>query len=125
MPTWRTHPCKLSQEEIIRKLCCWRSRASWTGLRFYWRGMDVSSTNKRMPQMEESRTTFYRLLESGRWLRLRLTSSEAITSNAGAMTTVSLDPNANNGLFANCASVLVRPDGYLAHVCPEGDVQAV
>ena len=87
-------------------------------------------SRQRLPDVElvlkdGSRTTFYRLLESGRWLRLRLTSNEAITSNAGAMTTVSLDPNVNNGLFANCGSVLVCPDGYLAHVCPEGDVQAV
>jgi aromatic ring hydroxylase-like protein len=70
-----------------------------------------------------SRTTLYLLLEEGRWLRLHLTSHEAITSNAGAMTTVTLAPSANDGLFANLASVLVRPDGYLALVCPAGDAR--
>ena len=34
------------------------------------------------------------------------------------ITNVNLAPGANDGLLANFASVLVRPDGYLAHVQP-------
>jgi aromatic ring hydroxylase-like protein len=72
-------------------------------------------------RQDGSRTTLYRLLEDGRRVRLQLASDEAIASNAGAMTIVALAPGANEGLFANLTSVLVRPDGHLAHVRPATD----
>jgi 2-polyprenyl-6-methoxyphenol hydroxylase-like FAD-dependent oxidoreductase len=85
-------------------------------------------SGQRLPDMDlslkdGSRTTLYRFLEDGRWVRLQLTSDEKETSNAGAitsvkLTSVNLAPGANVGLFANFDSVLVRPDGYLAHVYP-------
>ena len=68
-----------------------------------------------------SRTTLYRLLEHGRWVRLQIASDEAVISDA--MTVVALAPGANEGLFANFASVLVRPDGHLAHVRPAADAR--
>jgi len=85
-------------------------------------------SGQRLPDMElvlqdGSRTTLYRLLEGGRWVRLQFASDAAINSDA-AMTIVALAPGANDGLFANFASVLVRPDGYLAHVRPADDAHA-
>jgi 2-polyprenyl-6-methoxyphenol hydroxylase-like FAD-dependent oxidoreductase len=68
-----------------------------------------------------SRATLYRLLENGRWARLQLGSDESVT--ADAMTVVALAPDANEGLFASFASLLVRPDGYLAHVRPPADAR--
>jgi hypothetical protein len=67
--------------------------------------------DKELVRQDGSRTTLYRLLEDGRWVRLQLASDETIASNAGAMIIVALAPGANDGLFANLASVLVRPDG--------------
>jgi len=80
----------------------------------------------RLPDMElvlqdGSRTTLYRLLENGRWVRLQLASDEAVISDP--MTVVALAPGANDRLFASFASVLVRPDGYLAHVRPAADAR--
>jgi hypothetical protein len=67
-----------------------------------------------------SRTTLYRLLENGRWVRLQLASDTAVASDAAAV--VALASGANEGL-AGFASVLVRPDGYLAHVRPTADAR--
>jgi 2-polyprenyl-6-methoxyphenol hydroxylase-like FAD-dependent oxidoreductase len=64
-----------------------------------------------------SRTALYRFLEDGRWVLLQLAPDKG-TSSGGWMRTVTLGTGANNGLLANFASVLVRPDGYLAHVRP-------
>jgi 2-polyprenyl-6-methoxyphenol hydroxylase-like FAD-dependent oxidoreductase len=79
--------------------------------------------DKELVRQDGTRTTLYRLLEDGRWVRLQLASDEMIASNAGAMTIVALAPGANDGLFANLASVLVRPDGHLAHVRPATDAR--
>ena len=65
-----------------------------------------------------SRTALYRLLEDGRWVRLQLAPDEGAPSDMDAMTTIHLALGANDGLLANFASVLVRPDGHLAHVRP-------
>jgi len=70
---------------------------------------------------DRSRTTLYRLLENGRWVRLQLTSDAAVISDA--VTVVALGPGANEGMFASFISVLVRPDGYLAHVRPAADAR--
>ena len=64
-----------------------------------------------------SRTSLYRFFEDGRWVRLQLADT-GISSDAEWITSVNLAPGANDGLLANFASVLVRPDGYLAHVQP-------
>jgi 2-polyprenyl-6-methoxyphenol hydroxylase-like FAD-dependent oxidoreductase len=79
-------------------------------------------SGQRLPDMDlmqkdGSRTTLYRYLEDGRWIQLQSTSAE-ISSNAGAIVRVDLAPDADEGLLADFASVLVRPDGYLAHVRP-------
>ena len=83
-------------------------------------------SGQRLPDRElvlqdGSRTTLYRLLENGRWVRLQLASDEAVISDV--MTVVALAPGANEGLFVNFTSVLVRPDGYLAHVRPAADAR--
>jgi 2-polyprenyl-6-methoxyphenol hydroxylase-like FAD-dependent oxidoreductase len=65
-----------------------------------------------------SRTELYRLLEDGRWVRLQLAPDEGSPLDMDAMTTIHLALGANDGLLANFASVLVRPDGHLAHVRP-------
>ena len=67
-----------------------------------------------------SRTTLYRLLESGRWVQLHLTPNAEAPSDLGTVTVVNLASGGNDGLLANFGSVLVRPDGYLAHVRPYG-----
>lgn len=68
-----------------------------------------------------SRTTLYRLLEHGRWVRLQLTPDAAVVSDA--VTVVALARGAETGMFASFASVLVRPDGHLAHVRPAADAR--
>jgi hypothetical protein len=73
--------------------------------------------------IDGSRTTLYRLLEDARWVRLQFGSDEAGTPHAFAITDVNLAPHANDGLLANFASVLVRPDGYLADVRPAADAR--
>jgi hypothetical protein len=89
-----------------------------------WEHRDGVS-GQRLPDMElvlrdRSRTTLYRLLENGRWVRLQL-ASDAVVSDA--VTVVALAPSANEGMFASFISVLVRPDGYLAHVRPAADAR--
>jgi len=77
--------------------------------------------DKELVLQDGTRTTLYRHLEYGRWVRLQLASDEAVTSDA--TTVVALAPGANEGLFASFASVLARPDGYLAHVRPAADAR--
>ena len=71
-----------------------------------------------------SRTALYRFLEDGRWVRLQRVPDRETLSNAKWITSVNLAPEGNDGLLANFASVLVRPDGYLAHVRPAHDASA-
>jgi FAD binding domain len=80
-------------------------------------------SGQRLPDMDlalkdGSRTTLYRLLEDGRWARLQFNSDQGISSDADTINQVDLEPAANHAPFAGFASVLVRPDGYLAHVRP-------
>jgi hypothetical protein len=83
-------------------------------------------SGQRIPDRElvledGSRTMLYRLLENGRWARLQLAADEAVISDA--MTVVALAPDSDTGMFTSLASVLVRPDGYLAHVRSAVDVR--
>ena len=84
-------------------------------------------SGQRLPDLDlvledGSRTALYRLLEDGRWARLQRAPDGATLSKAKWITSVNLAPEGNDGLLASFASVLVRPDGYLAHVRPaEGD----
>jgi hypothetical protein len=80
-------------------------------------------SGQRLPDMDlvladGSRKTLYRFLEDGRWVRLQAVPDEQTTSDAAWIKSINLAPGANHGLFADFASVLVRPDGYLAHVRP-------
>ena len=80
-------------------------------------------SGQRLPDVDlvledGSRTALYRFLEDGRWVRLQGATDKATLSNAEWITSVNLAPEGNDGLLANFASVLVRPDGYLAHVRP-------
>ena len=59
----------------------------------------------------------YRFLEDGRWVLLQLAPDKG-TSSPEWTRTVNLGTGAKTGLLSNFASVLVRPDGYLAHVRP-------
>jgi hypothetical protein len=65
-----------------------------------------------------SRTALYRFLEDGRWVRLQGATDKETLSNGERITSVNLAPEGNDRLLATFASVLVRPDGYLAHVRP-------
>jgi 2-polyprenyl-6-methoxyphenol hydroxylase-like FAD-dependent oxidoreductase len=84
-------------------------------------------SGQRLPDMDlvledGSRTALYRLLEAGRWVRLQRTPDKGTFSHPMSITSVNLAPEGNDRLLANLASVLVRPDGYLAHVRPaEGE----
>jgi len=82
-------------------------------------------SGQRLPDMDlvledGSRTALYRFLEDGHWVRLQRAPDKETLSNPESITSVNLAPEGNDGLLANFASVLVRPDGYLAHVRPEG-----
>jgi len=81
-------------------------------------------SGQRVPDMDlvledGSRTALYPLLKDGRWVQLQRASDKETFSNAERITSVNLAPEANDGLLANLASVLVRPDGYFAHVRPK------
>jgi 2-polyprenyl-6-methoxyphenol hydroxylase-like FAD-dependent oxidoreductase len=83
-------------------------------------------SGQRLPDMElvlkdGSRTTLYHLLKDGRWLRLQFTPDAETSADTSDVTSVNLAPVENNALLANLASVLVRPDGYLAQVHPVGE----
>jgi 2-polyprenyl-6-methoxyphenol hydroxylase-like FAD-dependent oxidoreductase len=80
-------------------------------------------SGQRLPDVDlvledGSRTALYRFLEDGRWVRLQGATDKETLSNAERITSVNLAPEGNDRLLANFASVLVRPDGYLAHVRP-------
>ena len=80
-------------------------------------------SGQRLPDMDlllenGSRKALYRFLEDGRWVRLQRAPDKETLSNAEWITSVDLAAECNDGLLANFASVLVRPDGYLAHVRP-------
>ena len=87
-----------------------------------WEHRNVVS-GQRLPDMDivledGSRTALYRFFEGGRWVRLQRAPDKETLSNAEWITSVNLAPEGNDGLLAEFASVLVRPDGYLAHVRP-------
>jgi 2-polyprenyl-6-methoxyphenol hydroxylase-like FAD-dependent oxidoreductase len=65
-----------------------------------------------------SQTTLYRLLEDGRWLRLQRAPNHEDLPDEKAIHAVSLAIGGGDGLLGEFGSVLVRPDGYLAHVRP-------
>jgi 2-polyprenyl-6-methoxyphenol hydroxylase-like FAD-dependent oxidoreductase len=78
-------------------------------------------SGERLPNMDlvlkdGSRTTLYRLLEDGRWLRLQRVPDEESLSETGNVPAVMLAADFKAGMFADFAAVLVRPDGYVAHV---------
>lgn len=80
-------------------------------------------SGQRLPDMDlvlddGSRRALYRFLEDGRWVRLQRAPDRETVSKAEWITNVNLAPEGNDDLLANFASVLVRPDGYLAHVRP-------
>ena len=80
-------------------------------------------SGQRLPDLDlvledGSRTALYRLLKDGRWVRLQRAPDGGTLSNAEWITSVNLASEGNDGLLAGFASVLVRPDGYLAHVRP-------
>jgi 2-polyprenyl-6-methoxyphenol hydroxylase-like FAD-dependent oxidoreductase len=87
----------------------------------------IGVSGQRLPDRDltladGSRKALYRLLEDGRWVSLQVAPDKEITSNAEWIKSVKLAPGPNDGLLADIASVLVRPDGYLAHVRPtEGE----
>lgn len=68
-------------------------------------------------------TTLSRLLEDGRWLRLQLSPDGKAASDADSIKNVNLPNGSYHLAFANLASVLVRPDGYLGHVRPAEDAR--
>jgi 2-polyprenyl-6-methoxyphenol hydroxylase-like FAD-dependent oxidoreductase len=78
-------------------------------------------SGQRLPDMDlvledGSRTTLYRFLEDGRWARLQSATDKESTPSAEWITSVNLAREGNVGPLTNFASMLVRPDGYLAHV---------
>ena len=82
-------------------------------------------SGQRLPDMDlvlavGSRKALYRFLEDGRWVRLQAVPDEETTLDAAWIKSINFAPGANDGLLADFASVLVRPDGYLAHVRPKG-----
>ncbi|MEI9985575.1 MAG: hypothetical protein WDN69_21730 [Aliidongia sp.] len=70
-----------------------------------------------------SRTTLYRCLEEGCWVQLRNAANARAFPLGAAVINLDLAPGSNNQLLAEFASVLVRPDGYLANVRPAHHAQ--
>jgi 2-polyprenyl-6-methoxyphenol hydroxylase-like FAD-dependent oxidoreductase len=65
-----------------------------------------------------SSSTLYRFLQEGRWIRLQFSEDGDRPRDDVEPIAVDVAHDANSGLFAEFDSVLVRPDGYLAHVRP-------
>jgi hypothetical protein len=65
-----------------------------------------------------STKTLYSFFHSSRWVRLQLEPEAKVHQVDDNVTTADLAPAPNDSLLAPFASVLVRPDGYLAHVRP-------
>jgi 2-polyprenyl-6-methoxyphenol hydroxylase-like FAD-dependent oxidoreductase len=63
-----------------------------------------------------SRTTLYPYLQEGRWVLLQVAAQSNATPVRDGINIVSLATGANDGLLGKFASMLVRPDGYVAHV---------
>jgi len=72
-----------------------------------------------------SRTTLYPYLQQGRWVLLGVAAEGSATPVGGAINIVSLAPGANDGLPGKFASMLVRPDGYVAHVRAVDDAGSI
>ena len=72
-----------------------------------------------------SRTTLYRYLQEGRWVLLQVAAESDATPVRDAINIVSLAPGANDGLLGKFASMLVRPDGYVAHVRAVDDADSM
>lgn len=85
-------------------------------------------SGQRVPDMDlvlkdGSTKTLYSLFESGRWVQLQLEAEAKLHQVDNNVTTVDLAVGANDSLLAPFASVLVRPDGYLAHVLPTSELR--
>ena len=85
-------------------------------------------SGQRAPDMDlllanGSRTTLYRFLEDGRWVLLQIGADAGASLDAKGTTNVHLAPRPHDELLADLTSVLVRPDGYLAHVRPAQDAR--
>jgi 2-polyprenyl-6-methoxyphenol hydroxylase-like FAD-dependent oxidoreductase len=85
----------------------WEHRKGVSGHRLSDRGLVLK---------DGSRTTLYHCLEGGHWVRLQVAAGSDPTPDMGAINVVNLASDANDGLLGKFASMLVRPDGYLAHV---------
>jgi hypothetical protein len=72
-----------------------------------------------------SRTTLYPYLREGRWVLLQVAADSNATPVRDAINIVSLAPGANDGLLGKLASMLVRPDGYVAHVRAIDDAASI
>jgi hypothetical protein len=70
-------------------------------------------------------TTLYPYFQEGRWVLLQVAAESNATPVRGAINIVSLAPSANDGLLGKFASMLVRPDGYLAHVSAVDDAGGI
>lgn len=70
-------------------------------------------------------TTLYPYFQEGRWVLLQVAAESNATPVRGAINIVSLAPGANDGLLGKFASMLVRPDGYLAHVSAVDDAGGI
>lgn len=63
-----------------------------------------------------SRTTLYQCFEAGHWVRLQVAAESTPTPVTGAINVVNLASGGNDSLLGKFAAMLVRPDGYVAHV---------
>jgi hypothetical protein len=72
-----------------------------------------------------SRATLYPYLQEGCWVLLQVAAESNATPVRDAINIVSLAPGANDGLLGKFASMLVRPDGYVAHVRAVDDAGSI
>jgi hypothetical protein len=75
----------------------------------------------RLPDMDlvladGSPKSLYRSLETARWVELHRSPNTEAPPSAEWITSIYLAPEFHPALPADVSSVLVRPDGYLAHV---------
>jgi 2-polyprenyl-6-methoxyphenol hydroxylase-like FAD-dependent oxidoreductase len=83
----------------------------------YWQGL----SGRRLPDLDlvledGSEATLFRLLEDGDWVQVQLAPGLEILRDPFFVANGNVSDGADNVLRGKFDSVLVRPDGYLAHV---------
>lgn len=92
----------------------------------HWTGVSGHRLpDRNLVLRDGSRTTLYQCLEGGHWVQLQVAAESVPTPVMGAINVVHLASDGNDGLLGKFAAMLVRPDGYVAHVRAAEGVRSI